>query len=466
MAMIARDGDDSLADMQRMNVHDYGGSESVVAERNGWSQRTKRRCMYLSIIGFLVFIITISVTISKKNDEEAPSNGLRIPDPEVKSPVQETNGDELGAFLVDIYKKLGISDASWSVEGSPQNLALKWIAGREEYNSYEGAQRIQRYALAVFYYSTFLKSHQFLELPGEWTSQEKWITDENECTWEGIACSSDGQVISIILPKHNLSGSFPIEMALLSHLQEIDILSNFVYMEGGMHAVWKHLVHLKKLIMEDNFVVTTEGLPSEFTYLSNLQRLQLSYNLLQGELTEDVFVGMQKLQYLEFESNYVGGDFPSSLGALTDLEYVYVRRNEMVISLDKMMVPGAYPAIFSLWLDNNKVTTTIPTHIGNLIGLASISMTNVTATGSIPTQMGLLSDLQRVWLYDNAFSGKLPTELGQLQFLEVFEVQNNDLTGTVPQSICASVAASQYDLRSLTADCSQVMCDNCCTQCY
>jgi Leucine rich repeat len=463
--MNERDGDDALADMQRMNVHDYGGSDAIVPERNGWSQRTKRRCLYFSVIGLLVFVITLSVKVSQKSDPTASSDGLRIPNPEVKSPVQETNGNELGTFLVDVYQKLGLSDDSWTVEGSPQNLALKWIAGREEYTSYQGAQKIQRYALACFYYSTFLKPHTFMPSPSDWTSQEKWITDDSECAWEGIACNTDGQVISILLPKHSLSGSFPMEVALLTNLLEIDITSNFVYMEGDMHAVWKHMGQLKKLILEDNFVVTTEGLPAEFAALSSLERLQLSYNLLQGELTDEVFVGMQKLQYLEFESNYVQGDFPSTMGALPDLQYIYVRRNELVISLDDMVLSG-YPSIFSLWVDNNVVTTTIPTQIGNFIALASLSMTNVTAKGPIPTQIGLLTDLQRVWLYDNELSGKLPTELGQMQYLEVFDIYDNALTGTVPASICASVAASTYNLRSLTADCDQVTCDSCCTQCY
>jgi Leucine-rich repeat (LRR) protein len=461
--MNAKDGDDTLADMQRMNFHDYGSDH--VPERRGWSQRTKRRFMYMSIVGLLILVVTLSVTLSNK--ESLPSStGPRIPKSEVKPTVQETNTNELGAFLVDVYKKLGISDASWSVEGSPQYLALQWISGRDEFTSYEGAQRIQRYTLACFYYATFLKSHIFLESPTDWKSQDKWITDEAECAWEGIACNKNGQVISIILPDNSLSGSIPIEFALLTHLQEIDFTTNFVYMEGDMHAVWKHLVQLKKIVLEDNFIVTTEGLPAEFAALSNLERLQLSYNLLQGEFTQEVFVGMPKLQYFEFESNYIGGDFPATLGNLTDLQYLYARRNELVISLDNMMAPGAYPKIFSLWLDNNRVTTTIPTQIGALIGLASFSMTNVTVTGPIPTEIGFLTDLQRAWLYGNQLNGKLPTELSQLSNLEVFEIQENSLTGTVPATICSSVGASTYSLRSLTADCDQVMCDSCCTQCY
>lgn len=459
--MTTKDGDETLADMQRINFHD----EIIVQERNGWSQRGKRRCMYASIVGTLVLVITLSVTLSGKDGIFA-SSGPRIPKPEVDEPVLETNSNELGGFLVSAYKTLGITDTPWNVAGSPQYLALQWISGRDEYVVYEGTQRIQRYALACFYYSTFLKSHLFLDAPTDWTSQINWITDEPECTWEGITCHNNGVVIGIALPDHSLSGSVPIELALLPHLENIDVNSNFLYMEGDMHAVWKHLVHLKKIAMEDNFIVTSTGLPTEFGMLSNLYYLQISYNLLQGEFTEEVFAGMPKLQHFEFESNYISGDFPSSLGLLSDLQFIYARSNELTISLDSMTTTDAYPSIFSLWIDNNKVTTTIPTQIGQFVGLASFSMTNATATGPIPTEMGLLTDLQRVWLYNNQLNGSIPAEFEQLANLEVFEIHNNALSGTVPATICSAVGSSTYNLRSLTADCDRVKCDSCCTQCF
>ena len=459
--MNTRDGDETLADMQRINFHD-----EFVQVRKGWSQRGKRRCMYASIIATLILVITLSATLPGKGGTFLSTEGPRIPKPEVDMPVLETNTNELGGFLVSAYQTLGISDTPWNVAASPPYLALQWISGRDEYVAYEGEQRIQRYALACFYYATFLKSHMFLDSPTDWTSQTNWITDESECTWEGITCHNNGVVIGISLPDHSLSGSLPIELALLPHLEVIDVNSNFLYMEGDMHAVWKHLVHLKKIAMEDNFIVTTTGLPTEFGVLSNLYYLQISYNLFQGEFTEEVFAGMPKLQHLEFESNYISGDFPSSLGLLSDLQFIYARSNELNISLDRMTTTNNYPNIFSLWIDNNKVTTTIPTQIGQFVGLASFSMTNATAAGPIPTEMGLLTDLQRVWLYNNQLNGPIPTEFDQLANLEVFEIHNNALSGVVPATICSAVSASTYNLRSLTADCERVTCDNCCTQCF
>lgn len=121
-----------------------------------------------------------------------------------------------------------------------------------------------------------------------------------------------------------------------------------------------------------------------------------------------------------------------------------------------------------MWLDSNVVTGTIPTEIGLLTGLASVSITNATLNGTIPTQMGNLSGLRRLWLYSNQLTGSIPTQLTQLTQLEVLELQRNNITGAVPQGICANVHSSSYAFKSLSTDCvAEVQCDKeCCTDCY
>ena len=80
--------------------------------------------------------------------------------------------------------------------------------------------------------------------------------------------------------------------------------------------------------------------------------------------------------------------------------------------------------------------------------------------------MGLLTGLRRLWLYGNNLKGEIPAELGNLPILEVVEMYGNDLEGSVPQGICDAVSAATYDYKVLSADCEQVQCQDCCTQCY
>lgn len=122
----------------------------------------------------------------------------------------------------------------------------------------------------------------------------------------------------------------------------------------------------------------------------------------------------------------------------------------------------------AVWLDANDITGTIPTEIGQVSELASLSATNGTLVGTIPTELGNLQKLRRLWLYGNQLQGTVPTELGDLTSLEVLELQRNGLAGTMPTKICATVGVSDYIHKSLTADCQQVTCpqETCCTHCH
>jgi Leucine-rich repeat (LRR) protein len=120
-----------------------------------------------------------------------------------------------------------------------------------------------------------------------------------------------------------------------------------------------------------------------------------------------------------------------------------------------------------MWLDANSLTGSIPTEIGLLTELASLSITNGTLTGEIPTEMGNLLGLRRAWLYGNDLTGTIPLAMQNLTLLEVFEVQDNDLGGTMPEGVCTTVNSQTYQHKSLAADCQQVECplNSCCTTC-
>jgi hypothetical protein len=119
-----------------------------------------------------------------------------------------------------------------------------------------------------------------------------------------------------------------------------------------------------------------------------------------------------------------------------------------------------------MWLDANSITGTLPTQLGLLTEMASLSLTNGTLAGTIPTELGNLSGLRRLWLYGNKLTGAIPTELGKLELLEVVELQQNDLQGTMPPRVCSFIGISQYAHKSLVADCEEVACTNCCTKCH
>jgi len=104
------------------------------------------------------------------------------------------------------------SGETLSDSSSPPYKALTWLANNMNLEAYVEWKRIQRYVLAVFYYS----------MNGDnWTIQGYWMSDDDECTWPTTSvetvCNNETQLLHLVLSGQNLAGSLPSELALLSN---------------------------------------------------------------------------------------------------------------------------------------------------------------------------------------------------------------------------------------------------------
>ena len=80
---------------------------------------------------------------------------------------------------------------------TPQRKALNWIMNLDTYGlspvvSGNHDALIQRYAMALFYYSFTGSS---------WLLSTEWLSGTDVCTWYGLHCSSDGTVSEIVIGK-------------------------------------------------------------------------------------------------------------------------------------------------------------------------------------------------------------------------------------------------------------------------
>lgn len=423
--------------------------EEIMSQANddNYTRRRRRRKWILwgSIAALvLILIITLSVTLTKKED---PANKA------LRSEVQAA----LSRHSVDTS---GLTN-----EQTVQGKAMKWLYSHTS-DAMERSQVLQRFALACFYYSTFDVTTLYTPVALPWKNTQSWLTDVHECQWHGIQCSTRMRVNGISLEDNSLTGKIPDELVLLGdHLETLDLTTNLIFMEE--FSVFGQLPKLHTILMDDNYLSTTTGLPSSLAACTDLEKLRLSYNLIGGPLDNELFKTFSKLTHLEVESNFLSGSMPNAVGNMRELIYLYMRRNSMTFNLE-WMKSGNLDNLFAVWLDANTITGTIPTEIGQLSELASLSMTNGTLTGNIPSQMGYLQKLRRLWLYGNQLTGTVPTELGNLPSLEVLELQRNALTGSMPTKICATVDISDYIHKSLTADCQELACPQgtCCTHCH
>jgi hypothetical protein len=102
---------------------------------------------------------------------------------------------------------------------SPQAKALTWLENDPQYNDYELYRLNQRYAMAVFYYSTNGAS---------WDHSSRWMSDDDECTWyqyddpglqDDNSCMEASRLSALSVNGNDLDGTIPTELELLADLE-------------------------------------------------------------------------------------------------------------------------------------------------------------------------------------------------------------------------------------------------------
>lgn len=202
----------------------------------------------------------------------------------------------------------------------------------------------------------------------------------------------------------------------------------------------------------------------------SLIEFDCSYALMSGGLIDNVFTGLTRLKYAVLDGNFFNATVPKVLGQLPELEYLYMA--DSAIRGDLSYMKGGMPKIAEHWIDFNPLLVgTIPTELGRLTTVKSLSLTKNGLSGSIPTHIGLLTNLRQLWLGGNALKGRIPTDLGRLRGLDILHLEGNRLTGTMPSQVCANYDGGVFlpldvigaDCRSLTGGSVRCACCTCCT---
>jgi hypothetical protein len=202
---------------------------------------------------------------------------------------------------------------------SPQSQALAWLQDDPITQTPGRSTRtvLERYALAVFYYST---------------SGPSWRVDflsrDDACTWNrgtvdttgktplqllrvdiyGMYCALDGESIDVlVLMDNNLAGPLPWEFFLLSNLGYVNM--NLNSFSGTFPAQISNLTNLEVFVVGDNSFTGT--LPTSIGQLS-------------------------KLSYFHTYNNLLTGMVPSELGEISSLESVYFDGNSYTGSVEEI----------------------------------------------------------------------------------------------------------------------------------
>lgn len=300
-----------------------------------------KKLVLIAGAAFIVLIAIISMASGKGTSPAVIDDGhtpLILVNPAI---LDDPKWDDLKNEMQQLYNRHNLDPINLTGnygDDTPQRRALAWVANDYQEDMNHGA-RMTRYALAVFYYSTNGVPTDETPEPKTWFEADKWMTKEHHCEWQGIECNSKLDVVEIDLSRNNLSGKIPKEMIILNgHLTSLTLSENFILMYEQDYDAMMGLTNLQTLLLDDNFMHGSNGLPTQFGSLVNLKKLKLSYNLFKGNMdsqhSNQVLANMNQLTHLEMEACYLTGSMPHHIGRMSNLVYLYMRRNAMKFDLE------------------------------------------------------------------------------------------------------------------------------------
>jgi hypothetical protein len=154
--------------------------------------------------------------------------------------------------------------------------------------------------------------------------------------------------------------------------------------------------------------------------LTRLITLDLSNNLMTGEIPATVVGRMQALETLDLSHNGLSGTIPSVLGELPELRRLWLRSNMFSGSIPREL--GITPSL-TLYVDRNQ------RHLEELDVSANLLV------GTIPEELGNLNELSRLTLHRNNISGTVPPKLGRVPALRRLYMRHNYISGSIPKEL-------------------------------
>ena len=136
---------------------------------------------------------------------------------------------------------------------------------------------------------------------------------------------------------------------------------------------------------------------------------------------------------LELEDNNLTGTLPSEIGNLTRLGVLTLQSNSLSGEIPEEI--GNLTSLWSLDIAGNSLSGEIPSEIANLTSLMFLTLSFNSLSGSIPSEIWNLTRLELLNLGSNSLSGSIPSEIGNLTRLDILGLSDNSLSGSIPSEI-------------------------------
>ncbi|KAJ9130956.1 hypothetical protein P3X46_033920 [Hevea brasiliensis] len=264
-----------------------------------------------------------------------------------------------------------------------------------------------------------------------------------------------------------------------------NISSNVVGLDLSYNQVFGNLPNLREfntsseagipdpMAISRYILLKSNKFDASFThYHSEASILDISNNLLHGQIPHNISKVMPNLRFLSLSNNYLNGTIPTSLCGLESLEILHLSKNHLsgripscwgnlkylsVIDLSNNMLSGHVPMslgsqkfLVSLHLQNNNLQGNILMSLRQLESLETLDLSMNAFDGFIPSWIGeSLSLLKVLNVHSNKFEGEIPLQLCSLASLQILNLANNMMTGTIPTCFGGFTAIVMHENRGL-----------------
>jgi len=271
-----------------------------------------------------------------------------------------------------------------------------------------------------------------------------WKNGTDCCKWEGIACGQDKMVTDVFLASRNLQGFISPFLGNLTGLLRLNLSYNLL----------------------------SGDLPLELVLSNSITVLDVSFNQLSGDLQDQpsaTFV--RPLQVLNISSNLFTGQFPSSTWEVMKNLVALNASNNSFIGLVPTVLCVSAPSFAMLDLSYNQFSGSIPPGLGNCSMMTSLNAGHNNFSGTLPDELfnitllehlsfpnnqleGSLSSISKLInlvtldLGGNGFGGNIPDSIGELKRLEEIHLDYNHMSGDLPSTLSNCRNLITIDLKS------------------
>ena len=236
----------------------------------------------------------------------------------------DTEEERLSAITVEIASTSDVTALQNPI--SPQARARDFILHTDPLILCSNSPNIlQRYSMAVFYYSTGGPAWTYCSADSSKicteTQGKRYLSNSHECEWYGSTCDENDVMTEIRFEQNNLQGILPKEIGELAELRTLALEKGHI--SGLLPTSIQKLWFLEELDLDYNdFRGPLPQLPS------GLKALDMNDNPnLTGSL--DSLTSLTHLAFIALHGTKISGTIPETLSSLSDLEVLTVHSTKL-----------------------------------------------------------------------------------------------------------------------------------------